>query len=186
MLIGLGALVVGLISRPDTTILLGQVERDLTGDGRAETLRVVGVGQTIDSLDVTFMIVAGDSVIFRMRLAPLTRVVGFDAGRRVVSTREHQTRLAEFAGWFFDSTKFVSPTVFVDDLQRSAPGQIAEIPSVADRDRQPQERRRGTAIWEEIRQSSVTIFTFSPGGDALTAIGWSRESRRFYRLLECC
>ena len=186
MLIGFTALVVGLLSRPDTTILLGQVERDLTGDGKAETLRVVGVGRTIDSLDVTFTIAAGDSVIFRSRLAPLTRIAGFDAGRRVASLSEHQARLAEFAGWFFDTRKFISPKAIVDDLQRSGPGRIAEIPSVADRDRRPQEGRRGTAIWEEISRSPVTIFTFSPGGDALTAIGWSRHSRRFYRLLECC
>jgi len=32
----------------------------------------------------------------------------------------------------------------------------------------------------------VTIFTFSPGGDAIVAIGWSARAGRFYRLLECC
>ena len=186
MWIAFAALIVGLPSQPDTTVFLGQVERDLTGDGKAETLRVVGVGRTLDSLDVTFTIAAGDSVIFRTRLAPLTRTTGFDADRRIISIREHQARLAAFADWFFDSTHFVSPSAFLDDLKRSAPGRIAEIASVADRDRRPQEGRRGTAIWEEIRQSRVTIFTFSPGGDALTAIGWSRHARRFYRLLECC
>jgi hypothetical protein len=30
------------------------------------------------------------------------------------------------------------------------------------------------------------IFTFSPGGDELVAIGWSARAGRFYRLLECC
>ena len=186
MLIAFAALVAGLINQPDTTVLLGQAERDLTGDGRAEVLRVVGVGRTLDSLDLTFTIAADDSVLFSMPLAPLTRMAGFDAGRRVVSTKEHLARIAAFAGWFFDSTKFMSPGAFVDDLRRAAPGRIAEIPSVADRDRHSQERRRGSAIWEEIRTSPVTIFTFSAGGDALTAIGWSRSSRRFYRLLECC
>jgi hypothetical protein len=186
MLIAFATLVAGLIGQPDTTVLLGQAERDLTGDGRAETLRVVGVGRTVDSLDLTFTIAADDSVIFSIRLAPLTRMVRFDAGRRLVTPREHQARLVEFAGWFFDSTKFMSPSAFVDDLQRATQGRVAEIPRVADRDRHSQERRHGSAIWEEIRTSPVTIFTFSAGGDALTAIGWSRHSRRFYRLLECC
>lgn len=152
MRIGFAALLAGLMSLPDTTILLGQVERDLTGDGRAATLRVVGVGRTMDSLDVTFTIASGDSVIFTTRLAPLTRMTGSDAGRRIVSTREHQARLLEFAGWFFDSTKFAFPIAFVDELQRSAPGRVAEIPRVADRDRWPQE---GAAVPPSGRRSGA-------------------------------
>src|SRR5688500_11950377 len=41
-------------TRPDTVIVLGMVERDLTGDGQPEVLRLTGVGQSTDSLDVTF------------------------------------------------------------------------------------------------------------------------------------
>ena len=37
-----------------------------------------------------------------------------------------------------------------------------------------------------IADSPVTIFTYSPGGDAIVAIGWSAKAGRFYRLLECC
>lgn len=39
--------------QPSTTVVLGHVERDLTGDGKPETLCVVGVGPTRESLDVT-------------------------------------------------------------------------------------------------------------------------------------
>jgi len=41
-------------------------------------------------------------------------------------------------------------------------------------------------IWEEMQRTGVTVFTFSPGGDIVTAIAWSERDRRFYRLLECC
>lgn len=34
--------------------------------------------------------------------------------------------------------------------------------------------------------ASLTIFTFSPGGDRIEAIAWSAQAGRFYRLLECC
>jgi hypothetical protein len=37
-------------------LVLGLVERDLTGDGKPETLRVVGVGPPVDNLDATFTI----------------------------------------------------------------------------------------------------------------------------------
>jgi hypothetical protein len=63
---------------------------------------------------------------------------------------------------------------------------VPEIPSVIARDSQPSDTRDGGEIWEEILKSSVTVFTFSPGGDAIVAIGWSARAGRFYRLLECC
>ena len=63
---------------------------------------------------------------------------------------------------------------------------VAEIPDVIARDRQPSDTRDGNEIWEEILRSPVTIFTFSPGGDVVVAIGWSARAGRFYRLLECC
>lgn len=63
---------------------------------------------------------------------------------------------------------------------------VPEIPDVIARDKQPSDRRDGGEIWEEILKSPVTIFTFSPGGDAIVAIGWSARAGRFYRLLECC
>ena len=180
------ALVASLTLATDTTIVLSEVKRDLTGDGREETLRVIGVGQTTDSLDLTFTIAAGDSVLFRARLAPLTRRVGLDAGRRRLSAREHRDRLAEFGTWFFGAEKFASSRAFLDDLERSARARVAEIPRVIARDRLPTDVRAGTAIWEEIRSAPITVFTYSPGGDGLVAIGWSAHAGRFYRLLECC
>lgn len=56
--------------QPDTTVVLGLVERDLTGDGEPETLRVVGVGATIDNLDASFTIESAGKTIYRFKLTP--------------------------------------------------------------------------------------------------------------------
>lgn len=170
----------------DTTVTLGLVERDLTGDGKPETLRVVGVGPTIDNLDVTFTIESEGKTIYRFKLTWLTRDVGFDAGRRLLSAEQHRARLEEFQRWFFAKEKFQRPTEFVESLRVMAHLRVDEIPDVIARDRSPSETRDGGEIWKEILNSPVTIFTFSPGGDALVAIGWSARAGRFYRLLECC
>jgi hypothetical protein len=172
--------------QPDTTVVLGLVERDLTGDGAPETLRVVGVGPTIDNLDATFTIESAGKTVYRFKLEPLTRTVGFDAGRQVLSAEQHRTRLTEFRQWFFAEEKFQRPSEFVDSLRVMARLRVPEIPDVIARDTQPSDTRDGDAIWEEILNSPVTIFTFSPGGDVLVAIGWSARAGRFYRLLACC
>lgn len=165
---------------------LGVVVRDLTGDGRPETLRVVGVGRTIDNLNATLTIESSGRTVFRVTLAPLTRTIGFDAGRRTLSADEYRVWIEEFGQYFFAPEKFQRPAQFVEGLRASAPGRVAEIPDVIRRDRGPDETREASAIWEEILESSVTIFTFSPGGDRIDAIGWSAQAGRFYRLLECC
>jgi hypothetical protein len=172
--------------QPDTTVVLGLVERDLTGDGKPETLRVVGVGPTIDNLDVTFTIESEGKTIYRFKLTPLTRSVGFDAGRRMLSGEQHRARLEEFRQWFFAKEKFQRPAEFVDSLRAMSRSGVAEIPDAIARDRQPSETRDGGEISKEILNSPVTIFTFSPGGDVIVAIGWSARAGRFYRLLDCC
>jgi len=172
--------------QPDTTVVLGVVERDLTGDGQPETLRVVGVGPAIDDLEVTFTIESANKIVYRFKLEPLTRTVGFEAGRQVLSAERRRARLTEFRQWFFAEEKFQRPTEFVDRLRVTARLRVPEIPDAIARDRQPSDTRNGEAIWAEILASPVTIFTFSPGGDAIVAIGWSAAARRFYRLLECC
>ena len=170
----------------DTTIVLGLTERDLTGDGSAETLLVIGVGRTIDDLNADFTIESAGTTVYRFKLQPLTRTVGFDAGRRVIPAEEHRVRLNEFGRWFFAQEKFQQPAEFVDSLRASAPGRLAEIPDVIARHRQDSDPRSGGAIWDEILKSPTTIFTFSPGGDAIAAIGWSTVAGRFYPILECC
>ena len=104
----------------------------------------------------------------------------------MISAEQHRARLQGFGRWFFADEKFQRPAEFVDGLRRMAPLKVREIPDVIARDRQASDTRSGSEIWEEILKSPVTIFTFSPGGDAIEAIGWSARAGRFYRLLECC
>lgn len=201
-------------ARPDTVIMLGTVERDMTGDGRSEVLRLTAVGKSIDSLDVTLVIESSGDTLFQTPLSPLTRTVGFDGGRRQLSAVEHRARLDQFSAGFFDDARFSPPDRFVERLRGSAPARVAEIPHVIAQDRQRQsvvdslraaghpareaERRvpslsgmeldtvYAVDVWEEIQRVGVTVFRFSPGGDAVTAIAWSPRDQRFYRLLECC
>jgi len=179
-------LVLVMALQAQTTVVLGQTERDLTGDGVAEVLRLVGVGRTVDHLAVTFTIESAGKTIYRFELAPLTRTVGFDAGRQVISAEQHRARIKEFGQWFFAEEKFQRPDEYVASLRLQAPGRLAEASEVIARDRQGSDTRSGGEIWQEIQSAPVTIFSFSPGGDAIVAIGWSAKADRFYRLLECC
>jgi hypothetical protein len=215
--LAVAALALGVPIQPDTVRVLGAVERDLTGDSRPEVLRVVAEGESVDSLAVTLTIESSGQILFRTALAPLTRTVGYDAGRRRISPAEHRTRLEEFGDWFFAESKFMRPDTFVARLRGSAGAHVGLIPDVIDRDRRypavvdsliragyaraeaerrvrfllrssgtPYDTANAVRTWAAIQRSGVTVFEYSPGGDALTAIAWSVRDRRFYRLLDCC
>jgi hypothetical protein len=193
----------------DTVVILGMVERDLTADGRPEVLRLVGVGESVDSLDVTFSIESSGRTVFQTPLSPMIKTVGFDAGRRELSSSEHRARLREFGDWFFGDAKFKRPDEFVAEWRRQASAHVLRIPEVIDRDRRYQlavdsliatgysraeaersapsllggwgaayDSASAVGIWQEIQSTGVTVFEFSPGGDAVTAIAWSVRDRR--------
>lgn len=170
----------------DTVIVLGSRTVDMTGDGQAEELQVVGVGQSPDSLAVTFSITSGGRTLFSERLRPMTRTIGFDAGKRTLSPAEHRKRMDEFADFFFDPEKFRSPTDFLKMLEESARLHIQRIPEVIAGQRRGADSRTAAEIWNEMRNRDLTIFQYSAGGDGLTAIAWSPSDQRFYRLWECC
>lgn len=171
---------------PNEPFELGSVERDLTGDDAPETLRLTALGPAIDALDVALTIESRGSLVYEHRLAPLTRTVGFDAGRHELTAEEHAARVREFAPQFFVSERFESPADFVAELRTSSLALLAAVPVVIERDRPPDDARDGETIWGEIQAAPVTIFSFSPGGDRVEAIAWSAVAGRFYRLLECC
>ena len=81
----LAALAIVAPPSADTVFILGTVERDLTGDGRAEVLRLVAAGESMDSLDVTFSIMSDRAIPYTESMAPLTRREGFDGPRRLLS-----------------------------------------------------------------------------------------------------
>ena len=183
----LAALFLALSAQPDTTVVLGRADRDLTGDGKPEVLQLVGTGKTIDSLEVVFSISSEGAILYRTRLAPITRRVGFDADRRMRSRPEQRAFLAQFGGWFFHKDKFLKPSEFTSAWKSQAPGRLADVLENIARDGGffP-DSARAQSIWREIQDTGVTIFEFSAGGDAVTALGWSARTRRFYRLIECC
>ena len=168
----------------NTTVLLGHAERDLTGDGKPEILRVVGVGPSIYDLGVTFTVESVGTTIYRYDMGRMTRTVGYDAGHHVISEEQHRARIKDFGSWFFDDKKFMRPQEYVEFLRAHARGHIAEIPNLIDR--QAPKTVTGSVIWEAMLNSPITIFTFSPGGDSLKAIGWHVPAGRFYELLSCC
>ena len=169
-----------------TTLVLGHAERDLTGDGKPEILRVVGVGATIDDLGVTFTIESGGRTIYRSDMARMRRTVGYDGRRQVLSPQQHRARIKEYGAFFFDTKKFQTPAEFVDSLGRMSRSAVADIPRVIERDRDASDAVAGSVIWQEIASAPVTIFSFSPGGDRIDAIGWNARAGRFYSLVECC
>jgi hypothetical protein len=171
----------------ETVVVLGTRERDLTGDGKPEVLRLVGRGKTIDSLDVTFTIESGGRILYESLMAPLTRVEGFDGGKRTLTAAEHRARIREFGGWFLGDEKFGSVASFVAEFGGPESEHFARIPEVMGRSQKAQhDTVRMRRIWDEIRASGVTVFQFSPGGDAIEALAWSARDRRFYGLIECC
>jgi hypothetical protein len=91
-----------LALQADTTVVLGHGERDLTGDGKPEILRVVGVGPSIYDLGVTFTIESAGKTIYRFDLGRMTRTLGYYHKYRVASPQEHRARLKEFGQFFFD------------------------------------------------------------------------------------
>ena len=119
----------------DTVVVIGMAERDLTGDGQPEVLKLVGNGRSVDSLDVTFWIESAGATVYRVQLAPMTRTVaqGFARSRRRLSRAQYREKRAEYGKWFFGPTKFKRPSEFLKDW--GGPGRIARIPSVIARDR---------------------------------------------------
>ena len=172
---------IGSLHIADTTISFGVVRRDLTGDGIPETLTLMGTGPTLDRLQVTFSVQSSGQTIFSNSW-PFTRPV--DGSPKPGSDAALRSRLEEYGPWFFADSKFMSPSAFLTELQRSARLHIDEIPNVINREVGDSARAR--ILWEHMRASTIIIFEFSRGGDAITAIGWSATDKRFYHLFECC
>ena len=172
---------------PDTTVVLASLEFDLTGDGRAEVLEVLGMPQSPDSVEVRLVIRTPERVLSEVPLAPPTKTIGFDAGRRLLSEEEYQERLDRFGTFILNHDRFKTATEFEGWLQRSAPHRVSAIPEVIARDSGGLvDVATGSRLWDAIRQRDGTVFQFSPGGDLVVAIAWSQPHKRFYRLLECC
>ncbi|MEQ9401338.1 MAG: hypothetical protein RJQ04_19385 [Longimicrobiales bacterium] len=182
------AVLAGLLLAPaDTTTVLHSVALDVTGDGRPEVLELLATAETPDSLEVVFVVRNHDGVLYEHPLRPLTRTTGFDAGRRELTAEAYRARVRDFGPWFFGAGKFRTAVALEAWLNESAPRHVAAIGRVIARDSEGRlDPAGGERVWQRMRARDATVFEFSPGGDALLAIAWSQEHRRFYRVLECC
>lgn len=189
VILGLIATVAAGMLPADTVVVLGTREVDMTGDGQVEILELVGVGTSLDSLDVTFSIKSAGRTLHSQSIRPLTRTLGYGSRRRTLSPAEHREYLRDFDDFFFAEEKFVSAQEFLVELQTSARRHIPLIPSVIASDRMRGAEPDSAAadeIWKEIQRRESKVFWVSIGGDGITAIAWSEADQRFYRLLECC
>lgn len=182
------ALLLALVAplQRDTTVVLGSVNRDLTGDGKPETLRLAGTGRSVDSMQFTFTIDDAGRTIYRaqIHLPPRSE---YDRDARSRRMDYHAWLKDDVGKYFFDERKFRTPSGFVAMLREHAESHTREIASVIARDRSsPPDFATANEIWNEIQRSGVTTFEFSQGGDAFTVIAWSVRDQRFYRLIECC
>ena len=167
----------------DTTITFGIVTRDLTGDTIPEVITLMGQGQSIDDLAISFTIRSSGRSLYT-RTWRLARA-NYDGGGRPSET-EHRARVSEYGKWFFDDRKFMTPERFLTNLRSSARLRIPLIPDVISRQMTQPDSTRARMLWEQMQTAGITIFQFSPGGDASMSIGWSATDKQFYNLLECC
>lgn len=183
------AITVSLV--PDTTVVIGSVERDLTGDGRPELIRLEGSGASVDSLAASLTIESADGeLLYEAVHVPFTRHVGFDAGRRRLSEEEYEDYLREYAQFFFGPEKFQTPREFEALWTRRARHRLDVLPAtIADeaarRSIQLSEDE-AQRLWEAIRERDVRIFEFSPGGDGVVPLVWIEELGAFVELVACC
>lgn len=169
----------------DSVLTFGRVERDLTGDGMAESLSLTGTHTTPDRVDVTFSIQSSGRTLYSTKWS-MSRMEGYDGPRRRLSDANWQKRLQELGGWFFGPSKFMTPDGFVAMLRKNARLHVDRIPDVIQSDGAQGDVTRAASLWAEMQTAGVTVFEFSTGGDGVTAIAWSPSDKRFYRLWECC
>jgi hypothetical protein len=186
MLTLVAVLMVAAVVGSQTSPVVAEVERDLTGDGRPEVLRLVRDAAPNGEPGLAFTIESAGRSIYRCRVALPWNDSRREGARKELSADAQRLQLSEFSRWFFDDEKFQRPDEFVAGLRRQSISAVDEISDVIARDRGGLDSRTGSLIWHEVRSAPVTIFTFSPGGDTVVALGWSARAGRFYRLLECC
>lgn len=144
---------------------------DMTGDGRAERLRLHASGSLADSLELTFTI-SSDSRVLYEDVFVVDRVVGFDASPRPASAEEWDGLLDYYRG-SFELGRFTT----VQDFTRR-------------RRLDPDVRPRGVDIdaaqWRVLLTSDVPVFSYSPGGDRSYSLAWSEAAGSFLDMYPCC
>lgn len=192
---------------PSPAVISIQHERDfeLTGDTTSESVRVIGTGNSYDSLDVRLEIRARDGTILyvdrwssRLYFVYEPRADFSDAEvlRRV---RAHLQRLVHDSSYFDPRAGGQRRPIFQIDRD-----QVAY--SVAERDWRDAREVADTTELEPDAHSQIharnasaervaglvselnamPVFTYYAGGEANYTIAWSPSERRFFTIRACC
>ena len=163
------------------------VARDLTGDGRAETLRLVARGYRPESLKVTFSITAVDSVLYTLSwpsdgyFAYEGPIESIPPSRLAERTRSALSRFLNDDA--FGTTAEVDSGEAVETISHQlcvtfANGTYATDPSCLDTLVRP--------LWQDMVRRNVVTFSFGSGGEVSRTIVWSTRMRRFLEVFACC
>jgi hypothetical protein len=192
---------------PSPAVISIQHERDfeLTGDTTSESVRVIGTGNSYDSLDVRLEIRARDGAILYVDrwssglyfvYEPRSQFSDAEVLRRV---RAHLQRLVHDSSYFDPRTGGQRRPIFQIDRD-----QVAY--SVAERDWRDAHEVADTTELEpdahnEIHArnasservaglvselNAMPVFTYFAGGEANYTIAWSPSERRFFTIRACC
>lgn len=155
-------------------------ERDLTGDGRPETLLLRALGSAPDSLIIRFTIEGTGGTLYRAQWLSSWYFFYYpeplDSIPRETVERTVRRHLEEF----------LSPDKF--RRVRDEPGLTPEERELGDAYALDYYagRARADSILQEMLDRNVPTFTYFSGYELIRTIAWSPSKGRFYVILECC
>ena len=164
------------------------IARDLTGDGRPESLRLMAYGQRPESLRVTLSISSVDHAVLYTISWPSA---GYFAHEGPIDSISH-SRLAaqvreELSGFFSDDAFGTVGVVDSGDAVETIGHQVCVKFSndafIAD-SACPDTLAR--PLWKEMRRLRTVTFSFGSGGEVSRTIAWSVPMRRFLEVFACC
>lgn len=164
-------LVASAFAAQDTTVILAEHSRDMTGDGRVERLVLTAQGRLTDSLKVTLSIAQEGRVLFGDTFV-VDRSRGFDAERGVVTDAGWELRLGYYRDFFAD-LRFTTPRELLEERSLDPSLPPAGVPL-------------SPRTWRALLESDRPVLKYSPGGDASRSIVWHEPTREFVDMHPCC
>lgn len=161
--------------------------RDLTKDGRPDSLQLIAIGQRPESLRVTFSVTSGGETRYQASWSEWYFI--YDRLIDSIPAAERSKRVGDHLNEFFLPQDFgtVSPddsSDAFDILPYEVCGQPAGTPVAEGRESCPAGLVR--SILQDIVALSPPTFRFFSGGEHSRIIAWSRQLRRFVVIFACC
>lgn len=157
--------------------------RDLTGDGRIDTLLLTATGTRPESLHVQFTIRSAGRTVYEETWSS-AYYFAYDAPVESIPTVRVRSAVSRHLGRFFAAESFgrlssadsaeafdILPYEVCGDSVARGPGCPARVIA---------------RTWRDLLASARVTFTFFSGGEYTRTIAWSRRARRFYVVFSCC